>query len=617
MTFTIILTMVALCANQATGIRQLRRVQETDSPNKLRFVLIPKAHDSAYFEQSRKGCEDGATVNNAICVYEGPMRSSQGPEAALEQVEIFNRYATSEDVDGIAISVLDPDLLRDSINAAIKAGTPVVTFDSDDPDSARLAYVGTDNSQFGYELGKTLIQLNPVPGSGEAPLGKVAYIDSYPAPNLIERHQGFLNRINRLSSNWEEAAGSPFGSQGSSTKAMEHLWNLSKDPSIKAIVGCCGFVMANITEWKRFVKANPNITLVNADANDSQIGLARQGYTNGLVAQSPYEMGVMSINTLSDLIAGTAPKERIIGTSALSMVRIPLTLRAGYVDPNYIGNLKILAYIFFTVICLLCISFTAWTVRNRKTRVVRSSQPEFLVLICLGCLVFGSVLIPLTIDTESHSQRACDIACQSTPWLASIGFTLIFSALFSKTWRINQVFSNARKFRRVTVTVKDVMLPLVLLLSSNVVVLSVWTVLSPMQYSRIAHEGTDAWNRIISSYAICQSNSGRKGEALPYIVILVCINASVVVIANIQAYQARSIKTEFSESRYIAIAVAFIAQALIIGVPVIVLVRQQPQVRFAVLSMTVFAVCFATLILMFMPKIAGMRKAGDEGGSPG
>jgi hypothetical protein len=148
-----------------------------------------------------------------------------------------------------------------------------------------------------------------------------------------------------------------------------------------------------------------------------------------------------------------------------------------------------------------------------------------------------------SIDSESHSQRACDIACQNTPWLASIGFTLILSALFSKTWRINQVFRNARKFRRVTVTVKDVMLPLVLLLSSNVVVLSVWTGFPPIQYKIIAHEGTYAWNRIISSYAICQSNSGRKGESLSYLVILLCINASVIVIANIQAYQARSIKT--------------------------------------------------------------------------
>jgi hypothetical protein len=49
------------------------------------------------------------------------------------------------------------------------------------------------------------------------------------------------------------------------------------------------------------------------------------------------------------------------------------------------------------------------------------------------------------------------------------------------------------------------MAPLCLLFVGHIVVLACWTVIDPLTYVREA-EGTDGWNRIISTYGSCQSN---------------------------------------------------------------------------------------------------------------
>jgi len=87
--------------------------------------------------------------------------------------------------------------------------------------------------------------------------------------------------------------------------------------------------------------------------------------------------------------------------------------------------------------------------------VVRSGQAVFLAMICIGTLLMGSAIIPLSIDDE-NSQRAADIACMCSPWLINIGFTISFSALFAKTWRLNKILLSKNGLRRVKVKEKDV-----------------------------------------------------------------------------------------------------------------------------------------------------------------
>jgi hypothetical protein len=99
---------------------------------------------------------------------------------------------------------------------------------------------------------------------------------------------------------------------------------------------------------------------------------------------------------------------------------------------------------------------------------------------------------------------------------------------------------------------------------------------------------------------------------VPYLVIIGVVNVGVLILANVQVYQARSIRTEFSESRYITIIMASMLQAFVIGLPVILLVWNIPEVYFVVMVCLISVICFAVLGFMFIPKVAILRQKRAE-----
>ena len=99
--------------------------QEASGTRRLRFAVIPKSLDIPVFNYARIGAERKARqLGDVDILWNAPTNADQ-----LKQKEILESYITQR-VDGIAISALNGDFLTDTINRAIAAGIPVVTWDS-------------------------------------------------------------------------------------------------------------------------------------------------------------------------------------------------------------------------------------------------------------------------------------------------------------------------------------------------------------------------------------------------------------------------------------------------------------------------------------------------------
>src|SRR2546425_1146689 len=85
---------------------------------------------------------------------------------------------------GIMVSPADPKLLNGDIDSAIASGIPVITMDSDAPDSKRLLFIGTNNYQAGMMGGRTAAR--EMHGKGNV----VVFITAGQA-NLEERLKGY------------------------------------------------------------------------------------------------------------------------------------------------------------------------------------------------------------------------------------------------------------------------------------------------------------------------------------------------------------------------------------------------------------------------------------------
>jgi ABC-type sugar transport system substrate-binding protein len=556
------------------------------------FALVPKSIDNPFFDVAKDGCMDHAAILGVSCLYTGPAAEVTDSDGSI-QAQIISDLIDAQAIDGLAVSVGRLSAIEPVIEKAMQAGIPVITFDSDAPNSKRIAYIGTDNYFFGVQLAKVLKQLVPS-GGLYGTVGSTSF-------NIAERLRGFEDEIS-AGGEWTGVEGSPADSMVNLTLAIEQMREFAK-LNATAIAPVMGAPMRSGL-WKEFVDEHRhlNITLVSGDAMPNQLEFLSRGYVQGLVGQLPYQMGFMAMKALYDLAEGGLVSQEIIGTNVLTHLGVPLVLPELTVDHNLIGNLHVVGFILFGIIACGALGFGVWTYRSRNIRAVKVAQPMFLIMVAVGVLVMASSLIPLSFEDggvpKSQADHEGALICMSVPWLGFCGFTITFSALFSKTMRINRVFHSKVQFGRVKVTVRDVMAPFVVLLSANIVVLIMWTVIDPLMYVREAHPGTDGWNRIISTYGSCQSSHVTR-----YLIPLACVNLSVLLIANWQAYVSRVIESEFAESKYIAMTMASLLQAILSGVPILFIVREQPQAFYLVLTFMVFVVCMAVLLLIFVPKV--------------
>jgi competence protein ComGC len=252
----------------------------------------------------------------------------------------------------------------------------------------------------------------------------------------------------------------------------------------------------------------------------------------------------------------------------------------------------------FTIASLtmvLAVVFAFWSYKNRLSPVVRSSQPLFLVLICLGVFILSSSIFPMAIDDGFASEEACDKACMSIPWLISMGWSILFAALYAKLRRVNLVIRNALAFRSIKVSEKDVMLPFAVLFTCNLVLMTVWTVVDPLIWIRIQTSPTD-------SYGACRVEDTNSAAWKVTVSVVAVLNGVALIGANVEAYKARNVDTEFGESNYIGLIMGSYLQVVAVGLPLFFLVNDNPTARFFLSSSMVFLMSISVLLLLFIPK---------------
>lgn len=151
---------------------------QSTGPVIYRFAIIPKALDIPVFTYAKIGAERTAQeLGNVEIIWRAPETADQ-----LKQKELLESFITQK-VDGIAISCINGDFMTDTINKAIDAGIPVVTWDADAPRSKRLAYWGVDDFKAGQTLAREGLKIMGTSG-------RVAIITSIGAYNLQRRLDG-------------------------------------------------------------------------------------------------------------------------------------------------------------------------------------------------------------------------------------------------------------------------------------------------------------------------------------------------------------------------------------------------------------------------------------------
>jgi competence protein ComGC len=87
-----------------------------------------------------------------------------------------------------------------------------------------------------------------------------------------------------------------------------------------------------------------------------------------------------------------------------------------------------------------------------------------------------------------------------------------------------------------------------------------------------------------------------------FLSILAFINLTALIFANVEAYKARHINTEYSESLYVGYAMVTLLQTVVIGAPLI-LIPTDPQTGFLIHTILLIVSSASVLFLIFVPKL--------------
>jgi ribose transport system substrate-binding protein len=279
------------------------KAPESNTPaqgQRLRFMVIPKAIDLPVFNYAKIGAERQAKeYGNVDILWNGPTTADQ-----LKQKEILESAITQK-VDGIAISTLNGDFLTETINKAIDAGIPVVTWDSDAPKSKRIAFYGVDDFAGGRILGEQAVRL--LDGKG-----KVAIITSLGATNLQRRLEGMKEAL-------AKAPGiqivEVFDIKEDTVRCAELIaTGTNRYPDLAAWLSTGGWPVFTRNASAAIDPAKTK--LISFDTIQPALDLMRDGKVSVLLGQKYFGWGSEPVKLLYDIKQGKMPTSQIIDSGA-------------------------------------------------------------------------------------------------------------------------------------------------------------------------------------------------------------------------------------------------------------------------------------------------------------
>jgi 7 transmembrane sweet-taste receptor of 3 GCPR/Membrane transport protein len=152
------------------------------------------------------------------------------------------------------------------------------------------------------------------------------------------------------------------------------------------------------------------------------------------------------------------------------------------------------------------------------------------------------------------------------------------------------------------VSTGDIVRILTITLSLNIIILLIWTIISPLEWIRKEKDTTDIFDRATESYGVCASDN-----SLPFTLMLVLLNGFVLAVGIIWALISRNVETECNENVYIGTSLAAVLQAWLMGLPILNVVVDNVQARFYVGVGIMFVTAQSLISLTFIPKMMTLR----------
>jgi ribose transport system substrate-binding protein len=281
-------------------------------PEKVTVGWLAKGSTNTFFDLSRHAAElaarDLSSASGSKVEVVLLDAAENTPEA---QVAAAEAAIDEGAIDALDVSVLSPDLMTPVIDRATDAGIPVLTFDSDAPNSKRLSFYGISNLAGAETAARTLADL-----MGEQ--GKVAIMTAGGTmPGTLSTSQTYVERMDGFQNTMANYPGIEIVStttcvkddetnKAGCTMILEEV--LAANPDITGFYLARGRVLreADLETLAPTFAAKVHageLKVVGFDAPEDALHSVRDGLVHALITQDYFGWGYDVVNLSYDVVA--------------------------------------------------------------------------------------------------------------------------------------------------------------------------------------------------------------------------------------------------------------------------------------------------------------------------
>jgi simple sugar transport system substrate-binding protein len=246
-----------------------------------KFVFINHVTTNPFFTPTQYGAADASKLLGCEYQWTGSENSN-----VAQMVTALNTAVTSG-AHGIAVALIDLHAFNAPVEAALKAGIPVVAYNADAAGNARLAYIGQDLKKAGEEMGKRIVA---AVGSGEVGL----FIATPGSANLQPRIEGAEQAIKASGAAITTHSVATGAAVAQEQPAIEAWYQSHKGAKgMYAVDGGSTESLAKVMQ--KFGLASKGIHAGGFDLTEQTQKLLKEGNIEFTIDQQPYLQGFLPV----------------------------------------------------------------------------------------------------------------------------------------------------------------------------------------------------------------------------------------------------------------------------------------------------------------------------------
>lgn len=197
-------------------------------------------------------------------------------------------------VAGILVSPVDPKTMGDALNR-VGGQVALFTTDSDAPNSKRIVYIGSSNTDAGKQAGQLMVKA--LPNGGKC----MGFVGLPGADNARERIEGVKETIKGTKIELVDVRADDIDQ----TRAKRNVEDtITAHPEINCMVGFYSYNTPRIYEALKEAGKIGKVTIIGFDEDPITLGGIKEGTIVGTVVQQPYEWGYQGMKMMAKYLEG-------------------------------------------------------------------------------------------------------------------------------------------------------------------------------------------------------------------------------------------------------------------------------------------------------------------------